>query len=161
MHGNCALQTCGAHCVPEQCATTVRCILAAHIVCRNSAPEKKFTYQKTCLQQTCRKFAAYMYQRPYNLVRGNMCVIFSAPEPKSQVHNCDQALSVILSSSAPRSLTFHIFDFSSKTAERNLPKLDRKQHLNILYQVCVFRADRKNKMATLASDWLGHFLLFL
>ena len=31
----------------------------------------------------------------------------------------------------------------------------------ILYQVCVFRADRKNKMATLASDWLRHFRLLL
>ena len=52
-----------------------------------------------------------------------------------------------------------IFDFLSETAERNLTKLDRKQDLNILYQVCVFRADRKNKMATLASDWLRHFRL--
>ena len=37
-------------------------------------------------------------------------------------------------------------------------KLDRKQDLNTLYQVCVFRADRKNKMAALASDWLRHIL---
>ena len=54
-----------------------------------------------------------------------------------------------------------IFNFSSETAERNLTKLDRKQDLNVLYQVCVFRADRKNKMATLASDWLRHFRLLL
>ena len=54
-----------------------------------------------------------------------------------------------------------IFDFSSETAERNSTKLDRKQDLNILYQVCVFRADRKNKMAALASDWLRHFRLLL
>ena len=40
-------------------------------------------------------------------------------------------------------------------------KLDRKQDLNALYQVCVFWADRKNKMATLASDWLRHFWLLL
>ena len=40
-------------------------------------------------------------------------------------------------------------------------KLDRKQDLNVLYQVCVFRADRKNKMAALASDWLRHFQLLL
>ena len=52
-----------------------------------------------------------------------------------------------------------IFDFSSETAERNSTKLDRKQDLNVLYQVCVFRADRKNKMAALASDWLRHFRL--
>ena len=31
-----------------------------------------------------------------------------------------------------------IFDFSSETAERNSTKLDRKQDLNALYQVCVF-----------------------
>ena len=54
-----------------------------------------------------------------------------------------------------------IFDFSSETAERNSTKLDRKQDLNVLYQVCVFRADRKNKMDALASDWLGHFPLLL
>ena len=59
------------------------------------------------------------------------------------------------------SLTFHIFDFCSETTEQNLTKLDRKQELNILYQVCVFRVDRKNKMAALASDWLRHFRLLL
>ena len=33
-------------------------------------------------------------------------------------------------------------------------KLERKHDLNVLYQVCVFWANWKNKMATLASDWL-------
>ena len=83
-------------------------------------------------------------------------LLFSAPEPKAQVHYCDHALSVVRPS-----LTFHICDLSSETAERNLTKLDRKQDLNFLYQVCVFRADRKNKMAALASDWLRHFQLLL
>ena len=54
-----------------------------------------------------------------------------------------------------------IFDFSSETAEWNSTKLDGKQHLNVLYQVCVFRADQKNNMATLSSDWLRHFRLLL
>ena len=54
-----------------------------------------------------------------------------------------------------------IFDFSSEIAERNSTKLDRKQDLNVLYQVCVFQADRKNKMAALTSDWLRHFWLLL
>ena len=54
-----------------------------------------------------------------------------------------------------------ILDFLSETAEGNSTKLDRKQDLNALYQVCVFRADRKNKMAALASDWLRHFRLLL
>ena len=113
------------------------------------------------------------------------------------------------SSVRPSSLTFHIFDFSSETTERNLTKLYRKVDLNVLYQVCVFRpigktrwplwpligwdifdffsdiaerksmkldrnkistsstkfvffwANRKNKMAALASDWLRHFRLLL
>ena len=82
------------------------------------------------------------------------------------MHYCDHALSVVRPSvrpsvRRPSSLTFHIFDFSSETTERNLTKLYRKVDLNILYQVCVFRADRKNKMAALASDWLRHFRLLL
>ena len=40
-------------------------------------------------------------------------------------------------------------------------KLDWKQDLNVHYQVCVFRANRKNKMAVLASDLLRHFRLLL
>ena len=84
--------------------------------------------------------------------------VFSAPEPKAQVHYCDHALSVLR---RPSSLTFHIFDFSSETPERNSTKLDRKQDLNVLYQVFIFRADRKNKMATLGSDWLRYFRLLL
>ena len=38
-----------------------------------------------------------------------------------------------------------IFDFFSETAERNSTKLDRKEDLNHLYQVCVFRASRKKR----------------
>ena len=38
-----------------------------------------------------------------------------------------------------------IYDFSSETAERNWTKLDRKQYLNVLYQVCVFRSDWKKQ----------------
>ena len=144
---------------------------------------------------------------------GVFCVatlLFSAPEPKAQVHYCDHALSVVRLSVCPsvvnfphfllllwkllnriqRNLTWinistsstkfvffgpigktrwppwpligwDIFDFFSETTERNSTKLNRNQHLNILYQVCVFRADRKNKMAALASDWLRHFRLLL
>ena len=58
-------------------------------------------------------------------------------------------------------ISWDIFDFSSEIAERNSTKLDRKQDLNVLYQICVFRADRKNKMAAMASDWLRHFGLLL
>ena len=54
-----------------------------------------------------------------------------------------------------------IFDFSSETAEPNSRKLYRKQDLNVLYQVCVFWADQKNKLAAMASDWLRHFRLLL
>ena len=54
-----------------------------------------------------------------------------------------------------------IFDFSSETAKWNSTKLDRKQDLNVLYQICVFQADPKNKMAALAYDWLKYFRLLL
>ena len=54
-----------------------------------------------------------------------------------------------------------IFDFSSETAKRNSTKLDRKQALKVLYQVCVFRAFRKNKIAALPSNSLRHFRLLL
>ena len=49
-----------------------------------------------------------------------------------------------------------IIDFST---ERNSTKLDGKEDLNILYQVCVFRADRKTKMSATISHWLIHFRL--
>ena len=45
-----------------------------------------------------------------------------------------------------------IFDFFSETAERNSTKLHRKKDLNVLYQVCVYRADRKTNMVALASE---------
>ena len=48
------------------------------------------------------------------------------------------------------SLTFHIFIFSSETVERNSKTLSRKQDLEGLYKVCVFRADWKNKMTVLS-----------
>ena len=38
-----------------------------------------------------------------------------------------------------------IFDFFSDTAERNSTKLDRKQDLNVLYQVCVFSGGCENQ----------------
>ena len=53
-----------------------------------------------------------------------------------------------------------IFYFSFETAERNSTKLKRKQDLNVLYQFCIFRADQKNKMDALTSDWLKHFFDF-
>ena len=46
------------------------------------------------------------------------------------------------------------FDFSSETAERNSTKVKWKHDLNILYLVCVFQTDRKNKMAAPVSHWL-------
>ena len=49
-------------------------------------------------------------------------------------------------------MSWDIFNFSSETVEQNSMKLDRKRDLNILYQVCIFRANRKNKMAALADS---------
>ena len=58
----------------------------------------------------------------------------------------------------PRPLIgWDIFDFSSETAKWNSTKLDRKQGPSVLYQICVFRANRKNKMASPVSDWLRKF----
>ena len=54
-----------------------------------------------------------------------------------------------------------MFVFFSETSERNSTKLDRKKDLKVLYEVCVFRAERINKMAALVSDWLRHFKLLL
>ena len=84
------------------------------------------------------------------------CTIVITRCPSSVVRRPSVRLSVVRPS-----LTFHIFDFSSETAERNSTKLNRKQDLNVLYQVCVFTTDRKNKMAALASGWLRHFRLLL
>ena len=75
---------------------------------------------------------------------------------KCTIWSCFVRPSVRLSS-----FTFHMFDFFSETAERNSMKLDRQQHLNVFYQVCVYRADRKNKLAAPAPDWLSHFRLLL
>ena len=57
-------------------------------------------------------------------------------------------------------IVWDIFDFSSETANWNSMKLNRQQDLNVLYQVCVFRADRK-KIAAMASDWTIYFRLLL
>ena len=50
-------------------------------------------------------------------------------------------------------ICWDMFNFSSETTEQNSTKVDRKQDLNILYQVCVFRADHLTNMATLADPF--------
>ena len=49
-------------------------------------------------------------------------------------------------------ISWDILDFSSKTAERNSTKLDKKKDLNVLYKVCVFWADQKNRMAGIGQS---------
>ena len=44
---------------------------------------------------------------------------------------------------------------------QTLNGIDRKQDLNVIYEVYVFRSDWKNKMAAPACDWLKHFRLLL
>ena len=46
-----------------------------------------------------------------------------------------------------------IFDFSSEITEQNSKKLYKKPNLSILYQVCVFGAHRKTKMAALSDPF--------
>ena len=58
----------------------------------------------------------------------------------------------------PRPLIWcDIFDFSFETTERNFTKLVRRRDVSVLYQFCIFRADRKNKMATPGLDLLRHY----
>ena len=59
------------------------------------------------------------------------------------------------------SLTFHIFDFFSETAQQNSMKLDRKQDPNVLYIVCVFEPIGKTKMAALPLICWDIFRLLL
>ena len=47
-----------------------------------------------------------------------------------------------------------IFDFF-ETSEQNSMKFDRKHDLNVIYQVCVFRADRKKQQHDRLSFWLA------
>ena len=54
-----------------------------------------------------------------------------------------------------------IFVCFSATNELNSMKFDRKQVFNVLYQFCVFRVDRKTKMAAQAADWMRQFRLLL
>ena len=54
-------------------------------------------------------------------------------------------------------ITNNVWWCKTQTAERNSMKLERKQYLNVLYQV--FRADPKTKMAALVSDWMRQFRL--
>ena len=54
--------------------------------------------------------------------------------------------------------TFSTSSQSLKPLNGIQTKLDRKRDLNVLYPVCVFRADPKSKIAALASNWLRYFL---
>ena len=49
---------------------------------------------------------------------------------------------------------WYIFDLFSVTVKQNSTQLDRKQYINVLHQVYVFRANRKTNMAAMASAWL-------
>ena len=67
---------------------------------------------------------------------------FSSPEPKVRVSYCHSAPSVVRpsSSSSVRPLTFHIFDFFSRTAWWILMKLGRDEVLMVPYKCCCFSA---------------------
>ena len=98
-------------------------------------------------------FFLFLALLAYNTIfHQNMTMIFSAPEPRLM---CTIVITNVHVVRRPL-LTFNIFDFS-KTAEQNVTKLDRKQDLNVLYKVCVFRANWMSQRAALASDWLRHF----
>ena len=105
----------------------------------------------------------FAHRFPMNQRYAYILVIFSSPEPKAQVSYCHSAPSVVRPSVHPLSVVRKLSHFQLLlwNGWRNSTKLDRMQDLNVLYQVCVFRADPKNKMAAPASDWLRHFQLLL
>ena len=114
---------------------------------------------RTCTIYTQGKKKPIFGKKVYKLY-----IYFSSPEPKAQVSYCYNAPSVVRvdrkTGWPPWPLIgWEIFDFFSETAERKSTKLDRKQDLNVFYKDCVFRANLKNKMAALASDWLRTFRL--
>ena len=84
-------------------------------------------------------------------------ILFSVPEPKSQVHYCDHALSVV------RPSVVHFSHFLlllwNRWTEFNETWQEARYRCP-LPSLC-FWADRKNKMAALASDWLRYFRLLL
>ena len=52
-------------------------------------------------------------------------------------------------------ISWDIFYLSSETAERNSRKLDKKQDLHVLYQVCVFRAQEPKAPVTYCDHALS------
>ena len=96
--------------------------------------------------------------KPLNRIHCNLTGSKISPSSTKFVFQTDRKNKM----AAARSLIgWEMFDFSSETTGRNSTKLDRKQDLNVLNQVCAFRADRKTKSDTTASDWLRHFPLLL
>ena len=72
---------------------------------------------------------------PYDILTAFRCML----------HYCDLALSVVRPSVVVNFLHFRLLLWNFV---RNLTKLGRKQELNVIYQVNVFRADQTTKMAT-------------
>ena len=57
------------------------------------------------------------------------------------------------------SLIFHIFDFSYETVKRNSAKLNKKQDINVLYQVCFFFFGRSEKRDGQPGLWMAQTFL--
>ena len=70
--------------------------------------------------------------------------------------NSDHTLSIVRPS-----LTKHIFDFSSETAEQNSTNFTGSKISMFSTKFVFFGPIGKNKMAAKASDWLTHFRLLL
>ena len=70
--------------------------------------------------------------------------------------------SVVFSGGSEKQYWYDTFDSSYKITQWNSMKLDQEEYLNVLYQDCVFRVDRKkkqNKVVNPASDVLRYFRL--
>ena len=86
--------------------------------------------------------------------------LFSAPELKAQVHYCHHALSVVRLSVCP-SLPYTFSTSSLKPLNGIQRNLTGSKISTSSTKFVFFRANWKNKMAALASDWLRHFRLLL
>ena len=80
----------------------------------------------------------------------NQSIVYSLP---FKFYHWTQRMSVMdysvtLYSRKVSVIGWDIIDFSSESAEQNLTKIDRKQDINVFWQGCVFRGDRRKRWQT-------------
>ena len=143
-----------------------RCLieLFCGVVCVVTLPFWHFCWCRGFCHRTESDLFLFLFKLPF-LFDKNIPLSHTARHPDRTMHfQCTWAegSSALLLSRIVRrpSLTFHIFDFFSETAVRNSTKVNRKQDLNVLYQVCVFDPMEKTRWPP-RTLWLRHFWLLL